>query len=332
MKIGILFQDVNVPSILWQKNSKLYSRTPRRAVEMANALIRAGYEVIIYSSLKDFLNKVFMDSVDLVFPCIECCFERNTNGFIPSILQMKNIPFIGNDSYINTIASDKYLFKNIAISLGIRTPKSILIHKHNSLETLKFIHDIGLPCILKYRYGSMSYHTVKIYNSKQFEEHISFMLNQDNGPVLCEEYIQGKELSVPVIGTAPNEQILSIIEYTDTTNNPLEIYDSFWKGENDAQVELNVLKTSTSSINEIVNSVHKLCKFLMFKDYVRFDFRLDYREHPYLLEGNPLPALACESAFDPASYGKNISFETVLSKIVESAVERYSLSDANLTY
>lgn len=325
MKIGILFQDIRAPKIPWQKNQNIYNRTARRTIEMAKALNEAGYEATVFSSLEEFLDKTIIEPVDLVFPCIECCFERNSNGFIPTILQMKGIPFIGNDSYINTIVSDKYLFKNIARTLGIRTPKSKLIQKQDSLGLLEYIHGIKLPCILKYQYGSMSYHTIKISDFKQLKEQINYMIAQDNGPILCEEYIEGQELSVPVIGTAPNEQILAVIEYTDSNKNPLKIYDDFWKGKNDYQVELTALNDSLPSIKEVIHSVHKIYRYLNYKDYARFDFRLDSQGKSYLLEGNPLPALAYESAFDPASYGRDISFGTVLSLITENAVKRYGL-------
>lgn len=326
MRIGILFQDTETKKISWQKNHKIYNRTARRTKEMAKALIETGYEATIFFSLEEFFSKLITEPVDLVFPCIECCFERNSNGFISTLLQVKNIPFIGNDSYINTITSDKYLFKNIAKSLGIRTPKSTLLHKQDSLKSIKFINEIKIPCILKYQYGSMSYHTVKVSDIEQLKEQISFMLAQDNGPILCEEYIEGKEISVPVIGTAPNERILAVIEYTDSSQNPLDIYDDFWKGENDSQVRLTALNESLPSINKIINSVHKIYRYLNYKDYARFDFRLDSKGQPYILEGNPLPALAYESAFDPISYGRNISFSTVLSQITENAAKRYGLS------
>lgn len=327
MKIGILFQNIKDHDLSWQKHHEIYNRTARRTVEMSNALIEMGYETIIFSSLEDFFNQFFIKKVDLAFPCIECCFERNTNGFVPTLLQMNHIPFIGNDSYINTIVSDKYLLENIALSLGIRTPKSKLIDNLDSISTLtQLIREIGLPCILKYRYGSMSYHTVKISNLEHLKEQVFFMLSQNNGPVLCEEYIKGHELSVPVIGTAPNEQILAVVEYTDSDRKPLEIYDDYWKGINDIHVELNALNNTLSSVKEIIDSVHRLYRYLGFHDYARFDFRLDYQGRPFLLEGNPLPALAYESAFDPISYGKNISFRMVLSRIVESAIKRYRLT------
>ena len=72
-------------------------------------------------------------------------------------------------------------------------------------------------------------------------------------------------------------------------------------------------------------SIFKIYQFLNYKDYARFDFRMDYNGKPYLLEGNPLPALAYESAFDPLSYGESQSFSMILSEIVENAINRYDL-------
>lgn len=330
MKIGILFQDPKKCKISWQKHPEIYNRTATRVLEMANALVETGYETTIFSSLEDFINRR-TEVVDLVFPCIECCFDRNTNSFLSTLLQMNHIPFVGNDSYINTIVSDKYLFKNIAQSLGIRTPKSNLIYSYDfPTGASQLIHEINLPCILKYRYGSMSYHTTKITDFKRLEEQIVFMLEEKNGPILCEEYIEGHELSVPVIGTAPNEQILAVLEYTDSKKKPLEIYDTFWKGVNDYQVELNALNSQLPAVKEIIASVHKIYKYLGYHDYARFDFRLNNQGQPFLLEGNPLPALAYESAFDPMSYGKEISFGAILSKIVTSASERQGLATKDL--
>lgn len=323
MKIGLLYQDIASNEIPWQKNNVIYYRTARRIQQMAIALVEAGYDVVIFSSLKKLLDN--KKNIDIVFPCIECCFDRNTNGFIPTILQMNGIPFIGNDSYINTIVSDKYLFENIAKSLGINTPNSKIFSKENYGNILEYIQEIQLPCILKYQYGSMSYHTKKISSSQQLKKYLKYMASQNNGAILCEQYIEGKEISVPVIGTAPDEKILSVIEYTDSEKNPLEIYDEFWKGKNDCHVQLNVMDQSLLSIKKIVNWVHKIYQFLNYKDYARFDFRMDYNGKPYLLEGNPLPALAYESAFDPLSYGESQSFSMILSEIVENAINRYDL-------
>lgn len=65
--------------------------------------------------------------------------------------------------------------------------------------------------------------------------------------------------------------------------------------------------------------------FLGYQDYARFDFRLDNDGHAYLLEGNPLPALSYESAFDPKSYGLDISFNEILMQIINFAAKRYNI-------
>ncbi len=323
MKIGILFQNHKNKEISWQKHTEIYSRTENRVNQIANILKKNGHTPVVYSSFNEFLKKITIDAIDLLLPCIECCFERNAPGFIPSILDMKHLRYVGNDAYTNIIVSDKYLFKCIANKLNIHTPSSILIEKNYNI--LNCLQKIKFPYVLKYRYGSMSYHTVKVFNFDDLKKQSDFMLGQNNGPILCEEYINGCEISVPVIGTAPNEQILSVIEYTDLENNPLDLYDFYWKGKNDKNIKLNIFKRNPSAIKEIIYSVHKLYNFLGYQDYARFDFRLDNDGHAYLLEGNPLPALSYESAFDPKSYGLDISFNEILMQIINFAAKRYNI-------
>ena len=311
--------------LLWQNHPEIYTRTKKRVYQMKKILIENGYDVKVFESFLSFLDDIQYNDIkfDLVFYAIESCFNRNTNGFIPSLLEMNGIPFVGNDSYINTISSDKFLLNHIAASIGITVPKSILITKDLWIQNRKyFSENVEIPCILKYRYGSMSYDTYKVTSQSAFIEYVNFMLSQENGPVLCEEYISGKELSVPVIGNPPSEEILSIVEYTNETGKPLEIYDFLWKGKLDKYVTLWPIDKTESYVEIIKNSVHKLYCFLGFHDYARFDFRLSTDNIPFLLEVNPLPALAYESAFDPKSYGMKITFDEVINKIFDAAIKR----------
>lgn len=331
MNLGFLIQNDNNKPILWQKNSHIYSRTKKRTEEIINALSDFGHKSRVFESLKDFYDLFCQNKLelDLVFYEIESCFNRNTNGFIPAFLQMNNIPFIGNDTYINTITSDKWLLKDIAQFLGLETPIAFLISDFDKI-ILPHHYGIKYPCVLKYRYGSMSFHTLKIENEAEFRKQVQFMLEQKNGPLLCEEYIAGHELSIPIIGTAPHEHILSILEYTDLDGNPLEMYDTLWKGENDKFVQLTPLGISHQAFQKLSDYTHKLYRYLNFHDYARFDFRLSETNVPYLLEANPLPALAIESAFDPESYGLKISFGEVLNIIVNNAVNRNKMLRGNV--
>lgn len=325
MKIGILMQTDNKKPLLWQKHPEIYTRTKKRVYQMKKILIQSGYDVEVYECLMSFLDDLQHNDVkfNLIFYAIESCFNRSTNGFIPSLLHMQGIPFIGNDSYINTIVSDKFLLKHIAASIGISVPKSVLITIDSWVQNkMIFLNNIKFPCVLKYRYGSMSYHTYKVNSQLALNKYVNFMLRQENGPILCEEYISGKELSVPVIGNPPTEEVLSIVEYISDTGIPMEIYDYLWKGELDKHVTLLPIDKAEPYAEIIKDNVHKLYRFLGFQDYARFDFRLSDNNIPFLLEANPLPALAYESAFDPKSYGLESSFEEIINKIFDASIER----------
>lgn len=328
MRLGIVFQNDKASPISWQKHPEIYTRTEKRVYQIATILQKNNYDVEIFNSFSSFIQHYRSGLViDMVFYFIECCFERNTNSYIPFFLEMNHIPFIGNDSYINTITSDKVILKNIATYLKIRTPsyKIITYESWAKSQNNEFYLSFPFPCVLKYRYGSMSYLTTKVDCLEELKHELNKMFFQDKGPILCEEYIDGRELTVPIVGQAPNEEILSVIEYVDDSCKPLKLYDEQWKGIKDKYVELKIVNPQNKYAQKIISATHKLYQHLGFLDYARFDFRLSFDNTPYLLEANPLPALALDSAFDPISYGGKESFDIILQKIIRSAANRNHL-------
>lgn len=328
MRIGILSQTNNKMPLLWQRNSEIYTRTEKRIYQIADILKQYGHSVKIYTSFIEFHDEYCKTglSVDLIFYAIESCFNRNANGILPAFFTMNNVPFIGNDLYVNVITSDKVLLKDIASHLGFQTPLAFTICKQEWLEnSASIISKTVFPCVLKYRYGSMSYHTAKIDTKSEFINQVNFMLNENNGELLCEEYIDGRELTVPIIGNSPNPNVLAIVEYKDNKGKSLELYDTLWKGPYDKYVTLKPINDTTNYTKSMIETSLKLYQYLDFCDFGRFDFRLSKDNVPYLLEANPIPALAYESAFDPQSYGIDITFGQVINEIVLGAAKRNGL-------
>lgn len=325
MKIDIIMQFDN-NKISWQKHTELYQNDQYRAFDMKCAFEKLGYKANIWSSFSSFYEKYieYGLSSDLVYYGIESCFGRNRNSILTSFLEMNQIPYIGNDSFVNTITSDKLLFKDLLRYLNISTPRSVLVNDF-PLDVTSILHIVPLPCVLKYRYGTMSYHTKIAKTKEELINNLNYMLLLDNGPVLCEEYITGQEITVPVVGCSPDEKIIAVIEYTDSKDQPLKIYDSHWKGELDKFVKLKPMDCSLKHCKDIMKIVHRVYSYLEFHDYARFDFRLSENLTPYLLEANSIPSLAYESAFDPKSYGGKVSFDYVLNYIVKSAISRLNL-------
>lgn len=329
MKIGLLFQIDSANMFPWQIHHGLYQKHKVQAEKMKNTLLTLGHSVKVWHSFYDFVIDIKYNNldIDIIYNAIENCFDRNYNACISSLLEMCSIPYLGNDPYVNIITSDKFRLEQICKTLAIRVPKSVLVNIYNFCSMrreFEYAH-IGFPCIIKYRYGTMSYHTKLVYNLTELLHELEYMLSTGNGDVLCQEYIDGKEITVPIIGSGIASKALGVIEYTDAENNALSIYDIAWKTQYDDSVLLKALDESDPAIAKIKSAALKIYTHLNFNDYGRIDFRLNQEGIFYLLEANSMPVLSENGAFDPISYGKEYSFAKVLECIVSSAAKRQSV-------
>lgn len=328
MEIGILAQYNfdNIPK--WQKHPEIYHDF-NAVQDIVNALVGSFHQVRTWGNFSEFYNDISNGRarIDLLLPLLENCFSRSNNGLIPAFLIMQGVPFIGNDIYVNTITSDKKLLKDLCTLWGIPTPIGFLIDHDNvgHLDVLFRMHHMDFPVVVKYRYGTMSYRTWRVGNMATLNILAKQMLEQNDGEILCETYIEGKELTVPIVGTGTNARVLSVIEYTDGEHRPLTLYDRRWKTELDEQVLLCRPSIPEPVMQKIIDYSMRLYCNIGFHDLGRMDFRLSQQGVPFLLEANSIPNLSINSAFDPQSYGCPHPFAEILNDIVSSAVARYDM-------
>lgn len=325
MKIAIVSQSQMEPKEPWQNHTELYTKDGTQVRDICSALKDFPYKFQIYKTLPEIKSEIESHSFhsDLVFPLLENCFSRNSNGLIPALWELYSIPYVGNDTYINILTSDKLRFKDFCTAIHIQTPPHILIRTASMDMAVRLVQDscLKFPLVLKYRFGTMSYKIRKVNHIREFIQAASEMDFQAND-LLCEEYIQGHEISVPIIGTSPHAHVLAVLDYFDSENKPLELYDSVWKGERDEEVKLVPLEKKHPYQKVIAEQSLRLYNYLGFRDYARMDFRLSYDGTPYLLEANSVPYFGYNSAFDPISYGYERTFGSVLDEILQSAYNR----------
>lgn len=329
MNIELVFQETTNEHIHWRNHAELYASDAKQIEAIGTALRHWNIPFRKWSSVSDFIEhrKTKPREDILVFSIIENCFERNRPCLIPSIWELMGIPYIGSDPYALMITSDKKLFQDICQKGGWLCPRYIQITGSNTPDEIRSAlteERISFPVVIKYRYGSMSYGTYKI---NDFDALITAATNllakEPESPILCEEYISGYEITVPVVGTGVNARVLNVIQYTDSQKQPLNLYDYQWKTEYDPLVQLHVYKGNPALTNRIEQECLRLHRFLGIRDMSRFDLRVTETGAVYWLEANCIPSLGYDGAFDPKSYGHKETFDDVILEIVQSGKERY---------
>jgi len=131
---------------------------------------------------------------------------------------------------------------------------------------------------------------------------------------LIEEYIEGKEITVSVLGN----KSLPVIEIKPHSN----IYDyksKYTKGESDYICPADLDQFLLKDIQDTALKVHEL---LGCEVYSRVDFRLDKNNNFYLLEINTLPGMTETSLFPMAAKAIGLSFEDLIDKIIKLSLEK----------
>ena len=269
---------------------------------------RATRRIAFTRNLAAFLKEMREKEIDAVFNLCETVEEDPALCWHPAaVLELLNVPFSGSPSRALALTSDKALAKKLLKANGIRTPE---FRDYGSPE----IFDptgLAFPVIVK---PLMEDASIGIDQESIFESANALMKKIENfrvrfGQIMVEEYIEGKEFNVSLIGY-PEARVLPVAEI-DFSAFPNELYkivgyrakwvrDSF-EYKNTPR---RFLAEVSSGISPELGSVASAC-FELFglRDYGRVDMRVDDQDRIYVLEINANPCLSPDAGL-AASYAR----------------------------
>jgi len=221
---------------------------------------------------------------------------------------------------------DKERAKRILSSFGVNTPGSLTLEPHRRITENDI--DIHYPLIMKLldedaSIGISEYSVVKNY--QELKKHYRFLSETYNKSILVEEYIEGRELNVAVLGdrVLPVSEIL--FDGLPDEMPKIVTYDGKW-------IEGSVYYNSTKPKcpaelpkrlkKKVEDTAITSFKALNCRDYARVDVRLDKKGTPFVIEVNPNPDISRDSGFARAAGAASISHKELLYNIVEFALNR----------
>jgi len=220
------------------------------------------------------------------------------NGTIQGALEMLNLPYNGSSVLASALCMDKYKIAEFLRSHGIETPQSLLISEHEwKIKKEKQIEciqaKIPFPLIVKPHDDGCSIMVYKVANSDELEIAIDHVLASNKNNVLIEEYIDGMELTVGVIG---NEKAKAMPpSQTVAQSDILSIEEKFLPGSGENQTPAPLPKKMLLYISRVMEQTYTV---VGCKGYVRIDCFFQSaqqsptkKERVVVLEINTLPAL-----------------------------------------
>jgi D-alanine-D-alanine ligase len=300
--------------------------SPATIAAIATVLRGLGHEVEQLGDGRELLERLLADPPDFVFNIAEGQgIARSREARVPAVLEMLGISYTGSDPLTLAVTLDKDCAKRLVASAGVAVPPGVVIEP-TSIANLRFaICDLQFPLIVKPAWEGSSKGirgTSVVDGLTELEDVVHSLMNDHRQPVLVEEFIQGDELTVGVLGNAP-PQVLGIMRVLPV--RPIErfIYSLEVKRDFERQVSYDCPAKLPPDVTEAVRQAAlKAYEVLGCRDVSRVDFRL--RDGiPYFLEVNPLPGLNPDSG-DLVIMARHCGWThaEVVAAILDAAVER----------
>lgn len=252
--------------------------------------------------------------------------------YVPVLLEALGLPYTGSGPQCLAYCYDKSLVRGIAKEMEIPVPEAFFIKSEDTTFELPF----DFPLIVKPNFGDSSFGITQRSVAGNFEELVNAIseIRERFGydkPILVEEFLTGKDLSVGIIGNPPESYtVLPIIEedYSHLPDGFPRIcgYEAkwlpnspYWKTES---IPAGLLGETEKSI---VEWCLKLFERLECRDYARFDWRLDAEGTPRLLEVNPNPGWCWDGHLAKMARIARLSYTEMLETILHAAEERLGM-------
>ncbi len=298
------------------------------------AIRKAGHEVIRIEADEDAYEKFKNTRPDIVFNMAEGFGGASRESHIPSILEMLGIPYTASDPVTIGNCHDKSRCKEILSYYGIPTPRFFITETSvNGSPSVKY------PAFVKplHEGSSKGIYNSSLVNSRdELNAEISRILRDYNQPSIIEDYLDGKEFTVALLGNGKSARVLPIVEINmDTlpTDFP-KIYSYEVKWYFDTRENKLDIFTCPAKISEkLQKRIETICleayKALRIKDWARMDVRCDKNENPYIIEVNPLPGILPNpddnSCFPKAAREVGMDYDKLVQMVLNLAIERYGL-------
>ena len=243
--------------------------------------------------------------------------RHGEDGTVQGALELLGIPYTGSGVMASAIGMDKVMTKRVWIAEGLPTPRYVrLAPGQQDRESVIAVPDaIGLPLIVKPPREGSSIGITKVLGYSQMADAVALAAQYD-ADVLCEEFIDGEEVTCPVLGEGAGATALPVIRI----QAPDGAYDYQNKYFTDVVTYLCPSGLPAHEEAEIQRIVLAAYRTLGCRGWGRADLMIRASDRkPFLLEINTSPGMTSHSLVPMAAKAAGISYEALCVRIAAGA-------------
>jgi D-alanine-D-alanine ligase len=278
------------------------------------ALRSKGVDAHAFDPAQRSLAELAAEKFERVFIALHGRFGED--GTLQGTLEQLGIPYTGSGVMASAIAMDKTMTKRVWLNFGLPTPRFIALDRDTPWEELREVPDtLGLPLMLKAPHEGSSIGIAKVEGYSDIKDGFALCAKYDD-IVLAEEFIRGRELTVPILGSGRNARALPIVEIRAPEGN----YDYQHKYFSDDTQYLCPAHLDAGLTARIQALAVQAFNALGSAGWGRVDFMLRATDNePFLLEMNPSPGMTSHSLVPMAAKAAGMSYEDLCVEILRMA-------------
>jgi D-alanine-D-alanine ligase len=301
--------------------------SPETVAMISAALASMGHEVIRLGGGTYFLDNIRRENVDMVFNIAEGRGNyRSREAQVPAVLEMLSIPYTGSDPLTLAVCLDKPLTKKLVAAGGINTPNWLVISGEKELYQAPW-EKLAFPVIIKPASEGSSKGirlTSVAEDIRQAETEARRILDVYRQPVMVEEFIDGDEVTVGMVGNSP-PKIVGMMRVLPKKPAAHFVYSVEVKRDYLNLVDYECPpRLSQKTLDVMERYSVATFKTLGCRDFSRIDFRVGRDGTPCFIEINPLPGLGSYSDLVIMAQMLGRKYETLIASVLDAAIERYS--------
>lgn len=228
------------------------------------------------------------------------------DGTIQGLLESLKIKYIGSGVLASAIGMNKEVTKRLLEANNIKTPRFRIIEKGDRGNRL-----MPFPFVVKPVNQGSSIGVEIVKNKKEFQRALKRIFSFDKKAII-EEYIKGRELSVPVIGRGKNLKVLPVIEIIPEEQEFFN-YKAKYSGYSGEIVPARISRKIAREAQNLAFKVHKIigCRDISRTDMILKDNKI------FVLEINTIPGMTSESLVPKAAKAYGLNFKQLIDYLIK---------------
>jgi len=274
-----------------------------------DALRSAGVDAHLFDTGRYTLVDLYNGGFDRAFIALHGRYGED--GTLQGALELMRLPYTGSGPMASSLAMDKIMTKRIWLQHGLPTPGFAVLCGE---EDFSKVERLGWPLMVKPPHEGSTLGITRVDSAAGLPDAYSLAAEFDE-EVLAEQFIRGRELTVPVLGKGKNARALPIVEIIAPGGN----YDYEHKYHSDATRYVCPAELDADLTERIQRLAVLSYTSLGCEGWGRADFILDEDGRPWLLEMNTSPGMTSHSLVPMSAGAAGMSYSDLCLEILSTA-------------